>query len=53
MTLYQKQIIMKKTFEEIAGQWISDKKPYVKKSTYCAYSLLLSKHLVPALGVLG
>lgn len=53
MTLYQKQIIMKKTFEEIAGKWMSDKKPYVKKSTYCAYSLLLSKHLVPAFGEMG
>ena len=41
---------MKKTFEEIAGQWLSEKKHYVKKSTHAAYSLLIDKHLTPAFG---
>ena len=27
--------------------WLSDKQQYVKMSTYCAYSLLLSNHLKP------
>ena len=27
--------------------WLADKQQYVKKSTYCAYSLLLSNHLKP------
>ena len=37
-----------KTFEEVAALWLADKQQYVKKSTYCAYSLLLSNHLIPA-----
>lgn len=37
-----------KTFQEVAGLWLADKQQYVKKSTYCAYSLLLSNHLEPA-----
>lgn len=38
----------KKTFEEIAVLWQADKKHYVKKSTYFAYSLLIRNHLIPA-----
>lgn len=37
----------KQTFEEIAGLWLADKKMYVKRSTYAAYNLLISKHLLP------
>lgn len=37
-----------KTFEEIARLWQEDKKQYVKKSTYAAYSLLISNHLLPS-----
>lgn len=37
-----------KTFEEVAALWLADKQQYVKRSTYCAYSLLLSNHLEPA-----
>ena len=37
-----------KTFEEVAAIWLADKQQYVKMSTYCAYSLLLSNHLKPA-----
>ena len=39
-----------KTFEEIAKLWQSDKKQYVKKSTFAAYSLLLANHLLPSFG---
>lgn len=37
----------KQTFEEIAGLWLADKKMYVKRSTYAAYNLLISNHLLP------
>ena len=38
----------KKTFEEIVVLWQADKKQYVKRSTYSAYSLLVNNHLIPA-----
>ncbi len=41
---------MSKTFKEIAGEWQVDKRQYVKKSTYAAYSLLLSNHILPEFG---
>lgn len=37
-----------KSFEEIVGLWLSDKKLYVKTSTCCAYSLIVSNHILPA-----
>ena len=37
-----------KTFEEIVVLWQADKKQYVKRSTYAAYSLLIANHLLPA-----
>ena len=37
-----------KTFDEIVALWKADKKQYVKRSTYSVYSLLVSKHLLPA-----
>ena len=37
-------------FSEVAAQWKADKKQYVKKSTYAAYSLLIQSHLIPELG---
>lgn len=37
----------RKTFEEIAGLWLAEKKQYVKISTYYAYALLVSNHLLP------
>ncbi len=37
-----------KTFEEIVVLWQTDKKQYVKRSTYSAYSLLVNNHLIPA-----
>ena len=39
--------MINKTFEEVALLWLADKQQYVKKSTCCAYSLLLSNHLKP------
>ena len=39
--------MINKTFEEVALLWLADKQQYVKMSTYCAYSLLLSNHLKP------
>ncbi len=41
---------MSKTFQEIACEWRNDKKQYVKKSTYAAYSFLLFNHLLPEFG---
>ncbi len=38
------------TFGEITALWKADKKQYVKKSTYAAYSLLIQSHLLPDLG---
>ena len=40
----------KRTFEEVAGKWLAEKKHFVKKSTYAAYSLTVAKHLVPEFG---
>ena len=37
-----------RTFEEIVVLWQADKKQYVKRSTYSAYSLLVNNHLIPA-----
>ena len=37
-----------KRFDEIVVLWQADKKQYVKRSTYSAYSLLVSNHLIPA-----
>lgn len=37
-----------KLFAEVAAEWLQDKKPYVKKSTYCAYALLIRNHLSPS-----
>ncbi len=35
-------------FEQVAALWQKDKQQYVKKSTFAAYSLLISNHLLPA-----
>lgn len=37
-------------FIEVVSLWKADKKKYVKKSTYAAYSLLIQNHLLPELG---
>ena len=38
------------TFEMVARLWLTEKKHFVKKSTYAAYSLTVAKHLVPEFG---
>lgn len=40
----------KTTFSKVAELWIADKKQYVKKSTYAAYSLIIQSHLIPEFG---
>ena len=42
-----------KTFEEIVVLWQADKKQYVKRSTYSAYSLLIRNHLLPSFSGVG
>jgi len=39
-----------KKISEVITLWKSDKKQYVKKSTFAAYALLIEKHLMPAFG---
>ena len=38
------------TFRETAELWAGEKKKFVKKSTFAAYSLILTNHLLPAFG---
>lgn len=38
----------KKTFLQIVELWKTDKKMYVKKSSYSAYLLLIENHLIPS-----
>lgn len=40
----------KTLFSSVAAQWLADKKNYVRRSTFATYSILLRKHIVPALG---
>ncbi len=39
-----------KTIGEIAEAWKSDKRRYVKQSTYAAYALILENHILPSFG---
>ena len=39
-----------KTFKEVAGIWLAEKKHSVKKCTCAAYSLLIANHLNPSFG---
>jgi integrase len=41
---------IQKQLSEIIDLWKADKKQYVKKSSYSAYTLLLENHLLPAFG---
>ena len=45
--------MMIKTFEEIVVLWQADKKQYVKRSTYYAYSLMIQNHILPAFSQVG
>jgi len=40
----------KKRISEVIALWKTDKKNYVKKSTFSAYVLLIENHLLPAFG---
>lgn len=42
----------KKSFAQIVALWKTDKKQYVKKSTFSAYVLLIENHLLPVFGSL-
>lgn len=42
--------MIKKTIKEIAVVWCEDKRPYVKKSTFAAYRLILENHIFPYFG---
>ena len=41
---------MTKTIKDIALAWKSDKRRYVKQSTYAAYALILENHILPTFG---
>ena len=38
------------SFSSVAAAWLAGKKPYIRKSTYATYSLLLWKHIMAELG---
>lgn len=38
------------TFTEVANLWKESKRRVVKRSTYCAYALILKSHLIPYFG---
>ena len=40
----------KKTISEIIQLWKTDKKQYIKSSSFSAYALLIENHLIPAFG---
>jgi len=40
----------KKTISEVINLWKMDKRPYVKKSSFSAYALLIENHLLPVFG---
>lgn len=45
-------MVEEKNISQIAGLWKEEKKQFVKKSTYAAYSLIVDTHIVPAFGSL-
>ena len=45
-----KQMVTQKNIGQIADLWKADKKQFVKKSTYAAYSLIVDTHILPAFG---
>lgn len=40
----------KKTINEVSELWKSDKKQYVKQSTYAAYVIIIENHILPIFG---
>lgn len=43
-------MVTEKEISQIADLWKEEKKQFVKKSTYAAYSLIVDTHLLPAFG---
>ena len=43
-------MVTQKNIGQIAGLWKAEKKQFVKKSTYAAYSLIVDTHILPAFG---
>lgn len=43
-------MVKEKNISQISGLWQEEKKQFVKKSTYAAYSLIVETHLLPAFG---
>ena len=39
-----------KLFKDVVEEWKTNKKQYVKKSTYAAYQLLIQNHILPVFG---
>lgn len=43
-------MVTEKTISQIAGLWKEEKRQFVKKSTFAAYSLIVETHLLPEFG---
>lgn len=43
-------MIAETKLSEIVSLWKEDKKQYVKRSTFAAYTLLIENHILPAFG---
>ena len=43
-------MIAENKFSKIVALWKEDKKQYVKRSTFAAYTLLIEKHILPSFG---
>lgn len=43
-------MVTEKTIAEMANLWKEEKRQFVKKSTYVAYSLIVETHILPAFG---
>ena len=46
-------MVTKKNIDQIANLWKEEKKQFVKKSTFAAYSLIIETHLLPTFGNLN
>lgn len=45
-------MVERKNISEISGLWEQEKRQFVKKSTFAAYSLIVDTHILPAFGSL-
>ena len=46
----KKIMVTEKSISQIADLWKEEKRQFVKKSTFAAYSLIVETHLLPAFG---